>query len=288
MKCNLIIAGLVATTALACGCTSNKPAVPAPGHSDASVEQILALSQSAREGNGLDAPPAMQLVFQVDIYQLSLPVGTYATNEAFWKRMDEQCVDVETYDRLYRNGVRVGVANRSEMRHFEKYMQGIVPTQRFTITASEIKNVEIETKMNLPQQVIWGWDAAGTMSGRSYDRSDNVISLSFEPTPRKPGWLRLTMCPTVRAHRRHLEFSVTNEEREIEFVSPESLYEMNMCVDVPMNGMLVVAPSENALSMPVVGRAFLTKDTPTQQVEQVLLVIPRAYRKGDPESVMPK
>src|SRR4051812_7697836 len=39
---------------------------------------------------------------QMDVYQLSVPFGTVSKNEAFWKRIDEQCVDVATYDVIFK------------------------------------------------------------------------------------------------------------------------------------------------------------------------------------------
>jgi len=288
---------VAAVSVLPGGCTGPPKPLPSVQEKltlrDTRPAPVLAMAQNLpQESSPLDAPPAMSLVFHVDIYQLSFPPGTYSRNEEFWKRIDEQCVDVATYDLLYKNGIRVGVADRSEMQHFQKFIEGVVPVERFTVTATEIRDVEVEAKMNLSQQTIFRFGPNHQLSGDSFDRCDNVISLSFEPAPRKPGALRMTLCPTVRAHRKHLEFSVTNEEREIEYVSPESLYDLNIRVDVPLDGIMILAPSENAHRYPSsVGSAFLTKDTPAQKLEQVLVVIPRPYRLGDPQdrqSVMPK
>jgi hypothetical protein len=55
---------------------------------------------------------------------------------------------------------------------------------------------------------------------------------------------------------------------------------------------MILAPSENAHKYPSsVGSAFMTTDTPTQRMEQVLIVIPRPYRVPEGQerqSVMPK
>ena len=269
------------------GCAAPPPAAPTV-HDQSAGSRIVALAQNpaAEQQSTLDAPPAMTLVFQVDVYQLSFPSGTYSLNEEFWKHIDEQCVDVTTYDLLYKNGLRVGVAPMSELKSFEHYMQGVVPAQRLNVRATEVRNIEIEARKDLPEETIFSFDTtSATPPGRSYDRCDNIINLSFTPAPRKQGQLRVTLCPMVRSHRKHLEFSLTNEVREIEYVSPEYLYDLNIRADVPRDGFLILAPSEFAAARATsVGRAFMTREEPTQRTEQVLLVIPHPFRVPDDQA----
>jgi hypothetical protein len=249
--------------------------------------KVVQLAQNPEpQPSPLDAQAPVTLVFQTDIYLLSVPFGTYSTNDEFWRRIDEQCVDVATYDLLYQNGLRVGVAGTSELKHFEKFMQGVVPTQRLTVRATELRNVEIEAKKDLPEQTIFVFDPkTETPPGRSYDRCDDIINLSFEPAPRKPGQLRVSLCPMVRAHRKHLEFTAMNRESEYPFVSEEKLYDLNLRADIPIDGFLIVTPSEYVSRRPsTVGRAFFTKDEPTQRCEQVMLIVPHPYRVSEEQA----
>ena len=43
-----------------------------------------------------DAQPTLPVVFQLMCYQVTVPVGTVSQNEAFWKRIDENALDVTT------------------------------------------------------------------------------------------------------------------------------------------------------------------------------------------------
>jgi hypothetical protein len=252
-----------------------------------SGDKVVQLAQNPEpQPSPQDAQAPVTLVFQTDVYLLSVPLGTYSTNDEFWRRIDEQCVDVATYDMLYHNGVRVGVAGQGELKHFEKFMQGVVPAQRLTVRATELRNVEIEARKDLPEQTIFVFDPrTQTPAGRSYDRCDNMVNLSFEPAPRKPGQLRVTLCPMVRAQRKHLEFTAMNRENEYPYVSDERFYEMNLRADIPVDGFLIVTPSEFVSRLPsTVGRAFFTKDEPTQRCEQVLLIVPHPYRVSEEQA----
>jgi hypothetical protein len=86
----------------------------------------------------------------------------------------------------------------------------------------------------------------------------------------------------VRSNRRKFEVSVTNEEREYDYVKPERLYDLNLCADIPMDGFLVVAPSTLARFSSNLGSTFLVEDRATEQVEHVLLMVPRPTKQQRP------
>src|SRR5689334_7515808 len=66
-----------------------------------------------------DIPTAVQ----VTIYQLSVPYGTVSRNEKFWKRIDESVIDINSYETLFKNGVRVGEAPTEEWEYFKKIVE---------------------------------------------------------------------------------------------------------------------------------------------------------------------
>jgi hypothetical protein len=265
------------------GGAGHDSAPPAAANSGVSTATL------AQTGGTDDPAPALSIVFQVDVYQLALPWGTITANEEFWKRINEQCVDVATYDLLFHNGIRIGEAPMRELATFRKYLSDVVPAQKLTVTAVEVKNVEIPMKKDLPEQVLFYFDDQKRPIGHSYDRCDNFMTISFQPTPRRPGHLRMTLCPMVRAQRKVLQYSPTNEEREFAFVNPERFYELNMRVDIPRDSFLIVTASDQAARFPsIIGRAFMTLDGPAERMEQVLLIMPRPFVPSDPPSVVGK
>ena len=52
-----------------------------------------------------------------------MPAGTIRRNDAFWKRINEQCVDPLTYENLWNNGLRVGVAPVQEWEYLNNLIQ---------------------------------------------------------------------------------------------------------------------------------------------------------------------
>jgi hypothetical protein len=225
-----------------------------------------------------DAPSPQHYVFQIDVFQVSIPMGTFSGNEAFWKRIDEQCVDPVTHEMLFNNGIRVGQAPISELDFFKKFMDEKPSTSRMTTTGAEAQRVELEMKTDLPEQTIFVFDANSQHAGKSYDACSNVINMSFQATPRKPGQLRLTLCPMVRTKRKHFQYTAMHNEMEVEYVSAEMLYDLNLCVDIPKDTFFIVMPSTEARLGTSVGHAFLMKDGPTQRLEQILLIIPHVIQ----------
>jgi hypothetical protein len=252
---------------LAGGChSSTTPASPA-------AKPVLSVAQLPGNNPSLDAAPAERLIFQVEIFLLAVPSGAISGNEEFWKRIDEQTLSPDTYDLLYKNGIRVGEAPLAELQHFAKFMDGIVPIQRFMVTGTEVQNMHIEMKTNLPEQMIMYIDRNHTLVGDTYGRCDNIMNISFEPAFRKPGQLRLTLCPMVRVTRKQLRFTSRNTPFEdIVYVNPEAFYDLNFKVDLPTEEFLIVSPSPQASLSGSLGNAFLTKDGPTDKLEQVLIV----------------
>jgi hypothetical protein len=269
-----------------CGGSGAGSAAPAAADSRSINLSTISTDTSAPEHEPpRDAPAPIRQLFRIDVYQFTTPLGTLGRNEDFWKRVDEQCVDVGTYDLLFKNGLRVGVAPISEFGGIRKHIDADATCNSLSVTGTIAKQVQLETRKNLIEENIFQFNNTNEPVGRTYERCTNMLNLSFEPTPRKPGSVRVQLCPMVRSSRTHLEFSVFNEEREIEWVSPEVLYDLNLRVDIPPDMFLILAPSSDSDRLTSVGHAFLTQDGPTQRLEQVIVLVPRNLNADDPLTV---
>src|SRR5437868_2239970 len=91
----------------------------------ASDNKVVALSQNTMPSPSgpKDAQPSVNLIFRLQAYQLCVPAGTISRNDAFWKRIDEHCVDVATVENLAKNGFRVGLAPLTEWEHLNSLIQ---------------------------------------------------------------------------------------------------------------------------------------------------------------------
>ncbi len=212
----------------------------------------------------------------LDVYQLTVPIGAVSRSREFWKRIDEQSVDVATYDLLLKNGFRVGVAPAREWDYFRAIIEQHPSARRqMTVTAGDAGSLELLMKKVPDGQDLWYFSDDGRLIGRTYDRSENILQVSFQAAPRKPGQVRMTLCPVVRSLRRKFQVTVLNEETEYEFVKPKRLYDLNLCCDIPVDGFLVVAPSTLATWSNNLGSAFLSDGGDAERFEHVLLMIPR-------------
>jgi hypothetical protein len=213
----------------------------------------------------------------MDVFHLQVPYGTLCRNEEFWKRVDEEALDPMTYDLLRRNGVRVGVAPIDEWPYLSQIIQQHpAKFHKMLLPINEAAVTEVEMKKDLPAQNLFYFDPMGNLVGRSFERSENFIAMTVERAPRRPGSLRVTLCPVVKSMRREFEYSLTNAEREFTIVRPERLYDINLCTELPPNQILIVAPSEESRWPTSIGSSFLVKDGTTEQFEQILILVPRS------------
>ena len=212
----------------------------------------------------------------LDVYQLTLPLGAVSRSEEFWKRVDEQSVDIGTYDLLQKNGFRVGVAPSTEWAYFRAILeQHPATTRKTTVQAGDAGALEMLMKKGITEQNLFYLTDDNRLLGRTYDRCENLLAVTFHPAPRRPGNVRVTLCPLVRTTRGQFQISVTNVEREYEYVRPERLYDLNLCCDVPVSGFLVVAPSMMAKWSSNLGSAFLVDGGVAERFEHVLIMVPR-------------
>jgi hypothetical protein len=266
---------LLALAAMTCACQppGQVPTAPPPDPKPR-MDQPKKLVQ---RGPAIMAPSDAPRQLQVDLYQLLVPYGTISRNAQFWKRVDEDAINVTNYDLLYKNGVRVGQAPISEWDYFRQVMEEHpAVTKANTLVGQEGKPVELPLRKEVRAQDIFYFDADSKLQGRSFDQSENVITLTMQSAPRKSETLRLALCPVVRGTRRRLEYSIMNNELgEVSYAHPERLYDVNLRVDVPTDHFLVVAPSGDASWPTSIGNTFFITEGVAEKMETVLLIVPK-------------
>ena len=274
---------LTLTTALAaCGlalwsCTPDKPPeTPAPDPSKIKASFF----PSEDRLTAPDAIPDQPYLIQLATYQITVPAGAVSRSEEFWKHIDEHVVDVPTYELLFKNGVRVGVAGAAEWDYLKDILkQYPAITQPSGYAGREVRDIELELKMQVPYQNLFYYDTRGDLIGRTFERCDNLLRVSFQPAPRKPGTVRLGLCPVIRSLRERVVAVGDVNTRTYEFIHPEQLFELNLTADIPLDSFLVVAPSEEGKWPTSLGSNFLIGDGATEQVETLIVFRPVTYRQ---------
>jgi len=272
------------------GCRANRrTAAPTEPGAAATTQPVDPLAPfrlvHIRQQAGSDpaARPDVEAVSCLEVFHLSVPFGTISNDAAFWKRIDETCVDPVTQQVLFSNGIRVGLAQSTQWPYFRELIEKHpLVARRSILSAREVNGIEVGLKKDVASQTIFYFPAGGgELVGRTYDYCENFMALSFQPAPRKSGTLRIALCPVVRAARRVLQFGVNNGEQEFEYVRPEQLFDLNLRADVPQGTFLVVAPSTEGKWSTSLGRAFLVEDGPAERFEHILLLVPRPIEIPD-------
>jgi hypothetical protein len=225
-----------------------------------------------------DGRGARMRVVQLDVYQLLIPLGAISRSEEFWKHVDEQQgVDVGTYDLLRKNGWRIGVAPTNEWGYFrdiiDQYPASSKPSA-ITAGPGATGAIELTMKKAVPYENVFYFNDENALFGRTFERSDNLLSVTVQQVPRKPNDARVTVCPFVRSIRKRFEVSMRNDERVIEYVYPEHLYDLNLQTDIPAGQFMVIAPSPEVKWKTSLGATFLVQDGAAEQLEQVILLVP--------------
>jgi hypothetical protein len=260
--------------------SADKIVVPIPDN--APVQRILGDAAQLMPGGPRDPAPSVPIVFRLEVYVVNVPVGTISRNDAFWKRLDENCVDVATYALLGDNGLRVGQAHEEEWPALKRMIEDNPGSiSHLETVGAEMKNIELPMRQGVEGQAVCYIDTDGKLRGDRYDRCDNLLNISFCRTPRKLGDIRLAIAPVIRLTRKRLEFTPLNNEQEIEFKADEAIYQ-NLTVDLPQNQFLVIAPSEDATrNLTLLGNRFFMKDGPAEPTEQVLVIAARPFRTDE-------
>jgi hypothetical protein len=224
-----------------------------------------------------DAAPSPQLFYHLFVFRIAAPLGTISGNEMLWKPVDEQVVSPATYDLLWKNGIRVGTAPREGRRHHDQHRENN-PDTISSVVGFEAQHIELAATRDIPQQNVFYLDQQNTLHGRSFDRCDNVLYLSFNAAPRRPGLVRITLSPAVLSFRKRLEYSLSSDrgDREIRFFAPKTYYDVNLRVDLPMDRFLLVAPSPEASIETSLGHLFFTTQTPTERLERAFVIMVKA------------
>ena len=264
------------------GCPANQngaagPAVssrPAPDAGNAVFANQLA-ENAAEQARG----KRLRIV-RLEMYQLVVPFGAISRSEEFWKHVDEQTVDVGTYDLLRKNGWRVGVAPTAEWGYFKDILDSYPASSKPSVLSTNPGGgggaMELAMKTAIPYQNVFYFNDANSLHGRTFERCDNIVNVTVHQVSRKPGEARVTVCPTVRSLRKRFEVTMNKDERVIEYVHPEHLYDLNLQTDIPVGHFLVIAPSPEVKWKTSLGATFLVRDGDAEREETVLIMVPRA------------
>ncbi|HWE05033.1 MAG TPA: hypothetical protein VG326_21675 [Tepidisphaeraceae bacterium] len=270
------------TTALLGGCHADQAPSPAAAAISAQDQPVQNLSSNGHVATDDKADlhilrDDLDILLQLDIYELTVPLGAISGSDRFWKHIDEDHVDLTTHALLLSNGLRFGIGPNDEWAYYKSLIDHYGATaQKGSTSPVKRGTLELPMRSNIDSQDIFF--LTDHWKGRTYEKCDNLLALTFEPTPRRPGDATIQVCALVRGLRKQFEVTVLNDTREIELRHPEYLYDLRLRQNVPMDHFLVLAPSPLSTLPDNLGHTFFVKETGPQPTETVLILVPRPYR----------
>jgi hypothetical protein len=254
------------------------------GHGSFSLTSGGAIAQPSTADRNA-ARKAPQVVIVLDVYHLLLPAGAVSNSDEFWKRIDEDAIDVATHDLLLKNGIRIGLGHDNDWPYF-KGLLGKHPSSKQSRLRSEPGKegyLELGMRTTIPEQSIFGIDDQGVDWGRRFEKCDDLLGISFIASTHNPGEAVVKVCPIVRGLRQTYSVSIlNNEETQIEQNHSEHLYDMRCEAVIPVNTFLIVSPSKQASQLATsLGATFLTSEGKAEPLEHVLVLVPRAFRTNE-------
>lgn len=267
---------------VAAGCANRRNARGGPAAGPATQPAMLVPSVPAAPPT-LFRTPGQPNSFHLDVYQVAVPIGAVSDSPDFWRRVDEERIDPATKDLLLKNGLRAGTAASDDWEFFRALIER---HPHFTRSGSAVATgtgaIELPMRKNVPTQDIWLYRGQYQLAGRTYDRCDDLIGVSFWPDPRRADEMRISISPTIRSTRARLEVNRNNEELHFVERRPEFLYELNLRTVVPTDRFLVLGLSPEGRRPSSLGHQFLTIDEDVERKEQVLVFVPRLRNRQAP------
>ncbi len=247
------------------------------------LSQPISASASGDPAPADDPNATIHLV----VYKMIIPLGTASDDPAFWKLIDEDSVDVATYNSLYKNGIRVGHGKTADWGKFRVIIDksSTVCTPVEWIFPPGNAGLPMVMTPELPNQMLFVLDEHGA-NGRTYDVCQNQFVCSFLWEPHKKQTIRATVCPEVLAKRTRFDYMMSDDPAEKSYIQQEQLYDIRLHADIAPGEFLVIAPSPEAKTPETVGHQFLTLDGPADRFEQILIFVadPMPLEKISPDA----
>lgn len=264
--------------ALAGGCASSLHPPPA-GNVDMRTYTLIPIASDPSTQPSPAAHRHDPVYIYLDFYRLRVPYGAISANDAFWEKVDEHSLPASMHQLLLRNGIRTGTAPIDQWSYFKKLID-LYPTQsqKSTLTGGEGQGVELSIRSGVQAQTLFYFDESGRLHGRTYESCDDLLAVHFGPSAKAYAYVRISLCPVVRATRKRLEYTLMNNQQQVQYTVPQKIFEVGLTADLPPGRFLIVAPSAEASFPTRLGNVFLTETGSAERLETVLIIVPHVYR----------
>lgn len=250
----------------------------APGDKAQLAKEPPVVGRSMAGGGGGVAGGVVALIPRVTVYQITLPVGSFSTNDKIWAQLNEDAVDSKTTVMLAQNGLRAGTGPVGRWPSISKLLTDMpnTKTQPFIYQTDGRATVNVVTRAGVTDQIVVSIDRDLQQQGRTFERCDNGFRLAMRPVKNKPELVvqlePIVTLGTVNVIRTGLEQGITRTG----FSSEESFPDLNLAATLTAEQFLVVSPMDPKTSPFSVGTLWLSDQEKAPATETVLVFVPSA------------
>ena len=237
---------------------------------------------ATNDPSGSDASARQLRVLGLRIFQLDVPRGRVSGNAELWHRIDEQAIDASTYDVLYANGVRVGLGSVAEIDRLRGVLDADA-SKTLDVVGKGVgrQSQDLAVESNIFEKTLFWFDAAKRPKGRTFQRCETLLTVSFEPTPGTLQSVRVSLAPVVRSTEQKPVILSNGDDYSVELRKETTLFDLKLTADVPLGRFLIVSPSEELRQETSLGRQFFTHEVPGEILERVYVIVPQVVAQKE-------
>jgi hypothetical protein len=199
----------------------------------------------------------------------------------------EDVLDDETRLRLRQNGLRVGVGHAQWWEPIKVAMEAI-EDHRVTFATSIRVPIGFPLSLELDseprEQTLFCVGSDGVLSGTTWPDSRNVLRVVYGPDPRDAERVLLLAVPEVHQRREGWEWVRTESGLwQVPRQSMQRFEAAGFTLPLGPGEFVLVAPSENARIVGLLGQAFLTRASEGRRYNSYVFLRPEARQVGQHE-----
>lgn len=222
-----------------------------------------------------------QIKVLLDTWQVTAPVGSITGSGKFWEVMGRPFGTPDEQRLLDANGIRVAIMPVSQWNRAKATIDAAPAVSSQPATLAGPTKGTLQPR-DLEHATIFYYDRDFALCGRTFDESQMLWGLFWAPEPSNLTTVRLDVSPVIRSKRRQIKMTRMGETYELEYIQPETIYDLGITAELPLGSVLVLAPSPSAFrSATSMGRALLTQEEGGILSEQIIFVYPRGYRYSE-------
>jgi hypothetical protein len=243
---------------------------------DAKKSEVFTPNDTA---NGAAALPTRMIV-----YKITLPVGTFSTNDKVWAQLNEDGLDSKTNVLLAQNGLRAATGPIARWETLGKIID--VPgatTDQMVCQTDGHSTLNVVTRSNISDQIVVSIDRDLQQQGRTFEHCDNGFRLTMRKVralkkdDKALPQLMVELEPVVTQGSAALmqrSPSLTLNSGGGAFTSEEEFSDLQMGATLAADQFLVVSPQDPKESRFSVGSLWLSNPDHVPATETVLVFIP--------------